>query len=90
VPTARLERYVRIRFPAAEVDGVPRALDEWRIPYEDEPPGERLQAAVLLLADGRAEHLARGFRLGEVDWRDLLVAARLAGENWSELLDSRL
>lgn len=90
VLSARLERYVRARFPASEVDGVLRAVDLWRISYSEEPPEERLQAAVLLLADGRAEDLAVGFDIAEQDWRDLLMAAGLEHMNWGDVLDSRI
>jgi hypothetical protein len=90
VLTGRLERYVRARFPASEIGVILRAMDLWRISYEEVPPGERLQAAVLLLADGRAEDLALGFRIAEQDWRDLLMAAGLEHGNWGDVLDSRI
>jgi hypothetical protein len=79
---------VRARFPAPEVDGILRALDDWRISYGDEPPGERLQAAVLIVAEGRAEDLAIGFGIAEQDWRDLLMAAGLEHLNWGDTLDA--
>ena len=88
MPTARIERYARARFPAAEVEGILRAVDRWKISYDDEPPGERLHAAVLIVADGRAEDLAIGFDIAEQDWRDLLMAAGLEHLNWGDTLDA--
>jgi hypothetical protein len=81
---------VRARFPASEIDDILRTLDRWTISYAEEPPGERLQAAVLILADGRAEDLAVGFGIAEQDWRDLLMAAGLENLNWGDVLDSQI
>ena len=88
--TARVERYVREHFEASEADLVLDALAEWRISYEDEPPDERLVAAIVLAADGRLDGIDAGFRLAEQDWRDLLVAADLANEGWQAVMNSRL
>ena len=88
--TPRVERYVRERFGADEADLVISALREWRIPYEAEPPGERLVAAVVLVADGRLEGVDEGIEIAERDWRDLLVAAGLQHEDWRRVLRSRL
>ena len=88
--TARVERYVREHFEASEADLVLDALAEWRISYEDEPPDERLVAAIVLAADGRLDGIDAGFRLAEQDWRDLLVAADLANEGWQTVMNSRL
>ena len=86
--TPRIERYVRLHFDDAEL--ILAALADWRISYEEEPPDERLTAAVVLGADGSLEGIDAGFELAEQDWRDLLVAAGLAHEDWPELLDLRL
>ena len=88
--TARVERYVHEHFEASEADLVLDALAEWRISYEDEPPDERLVAAIVLAADGRLDGIDAGFRLAEQDWRDLLVAADLANEVWQTVMNSRL
>jgi hypothetical protein len=88
VVTPRIERYVRQHFDDADL--VLSALDEWRISYEEEPPGERLVAAVVLVADGRLDGVDEGFRIAEQDWRDLLVAAGLQHEDWRTVLTARL
>ena len=86
--TPRIERYVRLHFDDAEL--VLAALEDWKISYEEEPPGERLTAALVLAADGSLEGIDAAFELAEQDWRDLLVAGGLAREDWPELLDLRL
>jgi hypothetical protein len=88
--TERIERYVRGAFDASEVDLVLDALAEWRIPYEPDPPSERLIAAVVFMADGRLEGVDAAFKLAEQDWRDLLVAGDVAHGDWPEQLDARL
>jgi hypothetical protein len=88
VVTPRVERYVRRHFEETDAELVLDALREWRISYEAEPPNERLIAAVVLVADGRLEGVDEGFRLAELDWRDLLVAADLANEDWRSVLSS--
>jgi hypothetical protein len=90
VVTPRVERYVRQRFEEAEAELVLSALRDWRIPYEAKPPGERLIAAVVLVADGSLGGVDDAFQLAEQDWRDLLVAAGLQHDDWRMVLDSRL
>ena len=83
----RLERYVRRTFD--EPDAALSRLRTWRISYLDDPPSERLTAAVILLSEHRAARLEDGFRLAERDWRDLLVAAGLAHGSWPSVLRRR-
>ena len=90
VVTRRVERYVRECFAASEAELVLAALRDWRISYEEEPPSERLIAAVVLAADGRLDGVDDAFRTAEQDWRDLLVGAGLANGVWSTVLDARL
>jgi hypothetical protein len=88
VVTPRIEHHVRQHFddPAA----VLARLAGWRISYREEPPSERLTAAVVLAADGRRAGVDAALRLAEQDWRDLLVAGGLAHGDWPAVLDSRL
>ncbi|WOE76394.1 hypothetical protein [Alterisphingorhabdus coralli] len=52
---------------------------------------ERVRAAALKVSDGSLEQLARATALGQIDWRDLLMAAGFgsldAHETW---LDKRI
>jgi hypothetical protein len=90
VLTPRLRAYVRRTFPTADVDAALVALEDRRVPSLDDPPPERFLAAVVFLAEGRAEELVTGFELGETDYRDLLVAAGLGETWWPDVLDDRL
>jgi len=42
VVTPRIERYVREHFGAEEAEWALFLLREWRIPYREEPPTERM------------------------------------------------
>jgi hypothetical protein len=90
VITSRIERHVREQFGATEAGPALDALRRWRISYMDEPPSVRLIAAAVFMADGRREGLDAAFRLGEQDWRDLLVSGGVANADWPGVLDARL
>lgn len=51
---------------------------------------ERLQAAIVLSAGGSTSRLQEAVALAELDWRDLLVGAGLANEDWPTRLDREL
>jgi hypothetical protein len=51
---------------------------------------ERIQLAALLLAQGHLRRLDGAVALGLTDWRDLLVAADLANEDWRDRVDVEL
>ena len=87
VVTPRIERYVREHFGPEDAQRVLHALRDWRISYVEEPPGERLTAAVVLAGDGRRADVEGALQLAEVDWRDLLVAGGLAHGDWPQRLD---
>ncbi|MFE4608872.1 hypothetical protein ACWFRQ_36010 [Streptomyces niveus] len=90
----RLERRIRRDFPgpgsAAEIM---RMLDE--LPgtagYDMEHfAGERLQAAIVLLAEGSIRRFHESVGLALTDWRDLLVAAELDDKTWPDRLQAQL
>lgn len=92
--SVRLERRIRRDFPepgsAAEIM---RMLDE--LPstagYDAEHfAGERLQAAIVLLAEGSIRRFHEAVRLALADWRDLLVAAESAHESRPDRLQAEL
>ncbi|WP_254407475.1 hypothetical protein [Streptomyces sp. GMY02] len=92
--SVRLERRIRRDFPepgaAAEIT---RMLDELPSTASHDAEhfaGERLQAAIVLLAEGSIHRFHEAVRLALVDWRDLLVAAELAHENWPDRLRAEL
>lgn len=65
--------------------GVPESL-----PLGDLQAAERLQAAIVLPSEGDLEKFWDLVELAHIDWRDLLVAADLADEDWPTRLDLEL
>jgi hypothetical protein len=84
-PTARLARRVRDDF-GDDAELVLAALSD----LHGYAASERLQAAVVKLAGGDLGELDRQLREARIDWRDVLVAAGFAHEDWSERLDAYL
>ena len=52
--------------------------------------GERVRAAIVLLAAGDLGRLRQALNLAKADWRDVLMAADLADEDWPARLDAAL
>jgi hypothetical protein len=89
--TARLERRIRRDFPepgsAARVLQLLANLPR-RAGYDENVlASERVQAAVVLAASGNLARLRQMLDLATADWRDALVAAELADQNWPQRLD---
>jgi hypothetical protein len=90
----RLEKRIQHDFPApGAANGIITALD--RLPdeagYDPETfRSERIRAAIVLLADGDLSRFRNAVELAKTDWRDLLVAAGLAHEDWPARLDEAL
>lgn len=84
----RLQAYVRRRFAPDEVEPIFGLLAEvvYEEPGSTEEGIERIQAAVVLIADGDVQRLLRAMEMAQDDWRDVLVAAGLAHEGWPERL----
>lgn len=57
---------------------------------EDILAGERVQAAIVVTADGDIGRLRQMLDLAMTDWRDLLVAAGLADADWRQRLTAEL
>jgi len=51
---------------------------------------ERICGAILIIADGDLDRLLRAACDAEMDWRDVLVAAGLAHDDWPARLDAAL
>lgn len=91
---SRLEKRILHDFPApGSAHGIITALD--RLPEEagygeEHLRSERVRAAIVLLADGSLSGFRRAVELAKTDWRDLLVAAELANEDWPARLDEAL
>jgi len=91
---SRLERRIRRDFPEPGSAGsVLEQLGELprRAGYDDEMlASERVQAAIVLVAAGDIGRLRRAIDLAAADWRDVLVAAGLADQDWPVKLERQL
>ncbi|MBB3097383.1 hypothetical protein FHR83_005061 [Actinoplanes campanulatus] len=88
----RLQAYVSRRFAPDEVEPVLGLLAE-AIHGEpgDTPEGtERIQAAVVLVADGSSQRFLHAVSIAQGDWRDILVWADLAHKDWADRLKAEL
>jgi hypothetical protein len=90
----RVQRRVRVDFPhqADRVIGSLTGLTHGVFPGEarDSIAVERVQVAALVVAQGNLRRLDEAVALGRTDWRDLLVAAGLADEDWQDQLEVEL
>jgi hypothetical protein len=91
---ARLEQRVRRDFPEpGSAEGVLQLLSHLpgKAGYDQAMlAGERVQAAIVLLAQGDLGRLRRALDLAATDWRDVLVAAGLADDDWPARLEREL
>ncbi|MEU4237332.1 hypothetical protein [Actinoplanes sp. NPDC026619] len=88
----RLRTFVRRGFRPEEAEAILSLLTD-AVPQEpgDSADGiERVQAAVVLLSDGDSQRFLEVLRMAQQDWRDVLVAAQLAHDDWPERLDAVL
>lgn len=83
-PTARLCARIRRDFPEpGSAEAIIESLNSM-------DTSERLQAAVVLFADGSLSRFRDSMTLAEIDWRDVLVRGGLENEDWPEVLDQAL
>jgi hypothetical protein len=88
---SRLSRRVRRDFPAPGAAEEVLGLLSGLVWFPDHPAhAERVQAAVVVLARGNLGRLKDSILLARTDWRDVLVAAGLANEDWPARLDAEL
>lgn len=90
VVTGRLRRRVARQFPPIVAARLIRELATVSFPMGERQDPERLLAAVVVVSDGDEARFRSAIALGRRDWRDLLVAARLANSDWRERLDIEL
>ncbi len=70
-PTARIRRRIEQDFPLQAREEVSNALARYgEQPHEREP--ERVQLAVLILADGNLDKIAHYLEVASKDYRDVL------------------
>jgi hypothetical protein len=88
----RLQTWVRQRFSPDEADTILRMLVD-TVPGEpgDTAEGiERVQAAVVVLSGGNSQRFLEALTMAQRDWRDVLVAAQLAQDDWPDRLNTAL
>lgn len=85
-----VETEVRDRFPEEEARLVLSAFQAAELPFlGDESRSherDRVQLAILTLANGSLSEFEKWLREARVDWRDVLVAAGMEHENWPRVL----
>jgi len=90
----RLDRRLMRDFPdPGSADSARRQLAELPRRAGSDPAAfasERIQAAIVLLANGDMFRLRQAIDLAISDWRDVLVAAGLADADWPSQLDREL
>jgi integrase len=82
--STRLRRRIERDFP-----GPGSAREVVRIVAEASPT-ERVQAAIVLAAEGELRMIRDGAELAGIDWRDVSVNGGLAHEDWAQELDRQL
>jgi hypothetical protein len=89
MPVSELvRREVIARYPSEPAAEVLALFEGTELPFLERPSRERdrVQLAVLLLADGDVHKLREELELAAIDWRDVLMAAGLGHENWPDVL----
>ncbi len=85
-----VKQQVRKLFAPDEADLVISELETTRIPLvADGTAPERIHLAILYLSDGDLREFDQTLNKGRMDFRDTLVAAGLANEDWPAVLRSR-
>jgi hypothetical protein len=88
--TQRLIAQVQRDFAPSEADTVLELLSELGDDEIDGQDPERIQAAIVLFAEGDSRRFLSALALAKLDWRDALVVGGLAHADWPERLDNAL
>jgi hypothetical protein len=83
-PTSRLLRRIRTDFPDAG------SAEEIALLVSEAHDSERVQAAIVLCGQGDLARIRDAQALATQDWRDVLVRAELADDDWRDKLDAQL
>ena len=76
-------------FEGTELETAIGMLESTPLPMDQAAPPPRVHIAVLWLAEGNIKKLASEIENASCDWRDTLLAAGLADENWPELMAAK-
>ena len=80
-----VRRYAHRCFDSAQADDVIAALDAADLSLGMMGP-DRVHFAILLLSRGDIQRFREALRQAKLDWRDTLVAAQLAQDDWPLVL----
>jgi hypothetical protein len=83
--TSLVRQHARRFFAGSQADDVIAALDATELPLIANN-GERVFLAILLLSRGDMQRFRAELQQARIDWRDTLVAADLANEDWPAML----
>lgn len=86
----RLQSRVKNDFSSPAADTALRRLHALTLPLAENQSRERIQAAIVLLANGDAAQLEYYAGVAEQDWRDVLVFSGLGNEDWPTRLEAEL
>jgi hypothetical protein len=84
-----VEREIERTFAPEHVDYVRRKLREQELPRDSSAPAPRVHVAVLWLAKGDITRFDYELAGACCDWRDTLLAAGLANEDWKSVLTQK-
>jgi len=86
----RLTRWINREFPAGAADRVLAEIGELPDKFYGGQDPERIQASLVLRADGDWYTFQQWVDLAQMDWRDALEGSGLGGEDWRAILDETL
>ena len=86
----RVVAAVRRDFAADDVDAIVARLSSLDLPLAGDGPHTRIEAALLVLAEGSRAQFDAAAAGAEIDWRDTLVAAGFADDDWPAKVDTFL
>jgi hypothetical protein len=90
VVSDRLATKVRGDVPTEAAEEVLRRLDALHPVSAEGESRERIQAAIVLLAEGHPAKLEHYASVAETDWRDVLFWSSLGHDDWAARLDEEL
>jgi hypothetical protein len=86
---ASIVKEIQRSFAAGDREYVTAKLASTGLPMGAVAPPPRVHAAILILANGERARFDDALAVACADWRDTLVAAGLANQNWKLVLAKR-
>jgi hypothetical protein len=88
--SARLTRWITRQFPAGAADRVLAEIGELPEAFYGGQDPERIQASLVLRAEGDWYTFQQWVDLAQMDFRDALEGSGLGGEDWRAIMDETL